>query len=283
MYHTIYIDIVFMTNFLMDYMLLRLVGKFLHLDGKRFRCMISAVFGSFVSCLLLYVPFKIILPAAVLIHGGCAFFMAVFAFRLEKGGILAKTILAMYLTAFVVGGIYQALEAEKIMTVKTFLLFLAGIYGGLYTLICAADSIRLGRRNIYPVILKYQGRTQQSYGFFDTGNLLVDSVNRQPVSIVKPELLEKILSRELLEKLMYIKEEPQNLKSTELSMLHPHFLSFRGAGGKEGILLAVVLGELEIQTPGRVVHVGKPVLAITSEPSALGEEYGILLNSRLLH
>ena len=68
MYHTIYIDIVFMTNFLMDYMLLRLVGKFLHLDVKRFRCMISAVFGSFVSCLLLYVPFRIILPVAVLIE-----------------------------------------------------------------------------------------------------------------------------------------------------------------------------------------------------------------------
>ena len=98
-----------------------------------------------------------------------------------------------------------------------------------------------------------------------------------------PELLEKLLSSELTEKLMYIKEEPQNLKSTELSTLQPHFLSFRGAGGKEGIMLAVVLGELEIQTPGRVVHVGKPVLAITSEPSALGEEYGILLNSRLLH
>ena len=65
MYHTIYIDIVFMTNFLMDYMLLRLVGKFLHLDVKRFRCMISAVFGSFVSCLLVCVPFKIIFPAAV--------------------------------------------------------------------------------------------------------------------------------------------------------------------------------------------------------------------------
>ena len=42
-----------------------------------------------------------------------AFFMAAFAFRSKKGGLLAKTILAMYLTAFVVGGIYQALEAEK--------------------------------------------------------------------------------------------------------------------------------------------------------------------------
>ena len=50
MYQTIYIDIVFMTNFLMDYMLLRLVGKFLHLDVKCFRCMISAVFGSSCGC-----------------------------------------------------------------------------------------------------------------------------------------------------------------------------------------------------------------------------------------
>lgn len=90
MYQNIYIDIVFMTNFLMDYMLLRLVGKFLHLDGKRLRCVLSAAFGSFVSCLLLCVPFKIIFPAAVLIHGGCAFFMASFAFRLKKEAFLRK-------------------------------------------------------------------------------------------------------------------------------------------------------------------------------------------------
>ena len=96
MYQRMYIDIVFMTNFLMDYMLLRLVGKFLHLDGKRRRCVISAAFGSFVSCLLVCAPFKIIFPAAVLIHGGCAFFMASFAFRLKKGGLLVKTILAVF-------------------------------------------------------------------------------------------------------------------------------------------------------------------------------------------
>ena len=40
---------------------------------------------------------------------------------------------ALYFTAFVVGGIYQALETERTMTVKIFLLFLAGIYGTLYT------------------------------------------------------------------------------------------------------------------------------------------------------
>ena len=283
MYQRIYIDIVFMTNFLMDYMLLRLVGKFLHLDGKRRRCVISAAFGSFVSCLLVCAPFKIIFPAAVLIHGGCAFFMASFAFRLKKGGLLAKTILALYFTAFVVGGIYQALETERTMTVKIFLLFLSGIYGTLYTLGCVTETFRFGRRNIFPVTLKYQGKLKQTYGFYDTGNLLMDPVKKQPVSIIKQELLGSLISKEQVKKLMDIKDKPEELENTGFVSLQPHFLSCHTADGKKGLLLAVILDELLIQTPGRVVHVGKPVLAITSGPSALGEEYEILLNSRLLN
>ena len=247
MYQRIYIDIVFMTNFLMDYMLLRLVGKFLHLDGKRRRCVISAAFGSFVSCLLV------------------------------------KTILALYFTAFVVGGIYQALETERTMTVKIFLLFLAGIYGTLYTLGCVTETFRFGRRNIFPVTLKYQGKLQQTYGFYDTGNLLMDPVKKQPVSIIKQELLGSLISKEQVKKLMDIKDKPEELENTESVSLQPHFLSCHTADGKKGLLLAVILDELLIQTPERVVHVGKPVLAITSEPSALGEEYEILLNSRLLN
>ena len=121
---------------------LRLVGKFLHLDGKRRRCVISAAFGSFVSCLLVCVPFKIIFPAAVLIHGGCAFFMASFAFRLKKRRPSCKNHSGSVFHSFVVGGIYQALETERTMTVKIFLLFLAGIYGTLYTLGCVTETFR---------------------------------------------------------------------------------------------------------------------------------------------
>lgn len=209
--------------------------------------------------------------------------MASFAFRLKKGGLLAKTILALYFTAFVVGGIYQALETERTMTVKIFLLFLSGIYGTLYTLGCVTETFRFGRRNIFPVTLKYQGKLKQTYGFYDTGNLLMDPVKKQPVSIIKQELLGSLISKEQVKKLMDIKDKPEELENTGFVSLQPHFLSCHTADGKKGLLLAVILDELLIQTPERVVHVGKPVLAITSEPSALGEEYEILLNSRLLN
>ena len=48
------------------------------------------------------------------------------------------------------------------------------------------------------------------------------------------------------------------------------------------MMLAVVLDDLCIHTPREMIHVADPVLALAVEPSALGKEYQILLNSRIL-
>ena len=48
-------------------------------------------------------------------------------------------------------------------------------------------------------------------------------------------------------------------------------------------MLTVTLDELCIRTPGEEVRIIKPVIALAFEPSALGKEYKVLLNSRLLH
>ena len=50
---------------------------------------------------------------------------------------------------------------------------------------------------------------------------------------------------------MDIRDKPEGLENTELVSLQPHFLSCRTADGKKGLLLAVVLDEFLIQTPGR--------------------------------
>ena len=40
--------------------------------------------------------------------------------------------------------------------------------------------------------------------------------------------------------------------------------------------------KLCIQTPEEMVEIDRPVLALLTEPSALGKEYEVLLNFRLL-
>ena len=152
---------------------------------------------------------------------------------------------------------------------------------GLSALIYLSDSFRARWKNIYPVTLSYQGNVQPFFGLLDTGNFLVDPISQKEVFIIKPEVLEALLPQENADRLKHLKENPGELESTEPADLHPHFLPYKTIG-EEGVLLAVVLDDLCIHTPREVIHVANPVLALAVEPSALGKEYQVLLNSRIM-
>ena len=120
-------------------------------------------------------------------------------------------------------------------------------------------------------------------GLYDTGNLLHDTVTDVPVSVADTEMMQALLSEDLTERLMNFKEKPEKIKSTEIADLKPHFLSFKTVGREAELILAVTLDDLCIQTPGERIHISGPVFAVSSEPFALGKEYKVILNSRLLH
>ena len=282
MYYEVYIDVVFVTNLLMDYILLRLVGMLLRYKGSRLRSILAALLGAFFSCLLLFLDRGNNGPAVWFLHGGCGVGMLRIAYGLKKGSLLAKGTLALYLTAFLCGGFLEVLTADQKLSIKGFLFFAAGTYCGITALLCFTDSLRTRRKNIYPVTLSYQGKVQSAYGFYDTGNMLDDPISGEPVSIVKPEFLEALLPEELKGKLKHLKENPGEIKSTELMGLSPHYLSYKTVG-QGGMLLAVRLDDLCIHTPREVVHISRPVFALSAWPSTLGNEYKVLLNSRLLH
>ena len=282
MYYEVYIDVVFVTNLLMDYILLRLVGMLLRYRGSRLKTILAALLGAFFSCALLFLDMEKNRLIISILHCGCGVGMLRIAFGLKKGSLLAKGILALYLTAFLCGGFWGALMTDQDLTGKVFLFFAAGTYFGITALISFTDSFRTRRKNIYPVTLSYQGKVQSAYGFYDTGNMLNDPVSGEPVSIVKPECLEALLPEELKDKLKHLKEDPGEIKSTDLMGLSPHYLSYKTVG-QEGVLLAVRLDDLCIHTPREVVHVNRPVFALSDRPSTLGNEYKVLLNSRLLH
>ena len=100
---------------------------------------------------------------------------------------------------------------------------------------------------------------------------------------MQTEILEELLGKNLLERLKYMEEKPGELKSTEIVSLRPHYLSLKTIGQEEKRILAVTLEKFCIQTPGEEVCIPDPVMALTFEPSALGREYKVLINSRLLH
>ena len=99
---------------------------------------------------------------------------------------------------------------------------------------------------------------------------------------MEAELLAKILPKEHAEALKNLNGDPENLKSTEIAGLKPHYLLLKTVGKDPQTFLAVRLDDLCIHTPGDVIHIAERVFALTFESSALGKEYKLLLNSRLL-
>ena len=277
----IYIDVVFAANLLMDYILLRILGSILRLKGNGRRCLAAAVTGALFSCFILCIPIEESPLILVLLHAACAAGMIRIAYGIKKSGLLLKAVTMLYLTAFLAGGFWEA-AAKGRLNWRTFFLFAFGTYMGISASVCFADTVRARRKNIYPITLSWQGKEQNAYGFYDTGNILSDPLSGEPVSIAEPELLETILSGELVDKLKHLKENPGELKSTEIAALRPRYLSCRTVGSAECLILAVTLENLCIYTPREVVRISGPVFAMAFEPSALGKEYKVLLNSRLL-
>lgn len=283
MSYEVYIDVVFVTNLLMDYFLLRIAGWILSCKKNRGRLLLAAAAGAIYSCVLLYIPAEDFLPAAILCHGACAYFMIRIGFGLKKGGLLVKAMVTLYLTAFLLGGFWEVLSSGWKMTVRTFFLFAFCAYFGLSALIYITASLKIRMKHIYPITISYRGKVQSTYGFYDTGNLLMEPVSGKPVSVVCPEFLESILPEEIRESLKHIKENQGEKESTQLEEIHPRFVPYRAVGKESGMLLAVTLEDLCIHTPKEVVHVANPVFAMSEEASALEKECKVLLNSKLLH
>ena len=107
-------------------------------------------------------------------------------------------------------------------------------------MICLMEQIKESREHIYPVALKYHGQLQETYGLYDTGNRLCDTVTGAPVSVADPEILRSLLSEELTDRLLHLKERPEEIESTEIADLKPHYLSFQTVGREEQLILADV-------------------------------------------
>lgn len=213
----------------------------------------------------------------------CAVFMIWIAYEIQDVKHMTGAALFFFGMTFLTGGFWMAVSENRRVTAAFFLSCAAVTYGGLSLMICLMEQIKESREHIYPVALKYHGQLQETYGLYDTGNRLCDTVTGAPVSVADPEILRSLLSEELTDRLLHLKERPEEIESTEIADLKPHYLSFQTVGREVQLILAVTLEDLCIQIPGERIHVSGPVFALSSEPFALGKEYKVILNSRLLH
>lgn len=190
MHYKLYIDVLFLENFMMDSLILLAIRRILAIRQLRSRSFVGGALGSLLTCLVMAVPvsagikillFHCVINTAMLFAG----------LKIRSGKQFAQAFVLLYLCSIVLGG-----------TMQMFRPWLRGIslfYGcavfcwhiwmqGWNLLTCFAAR----RKKILDVLLYIRGQEISVSALADTGNDLTDHLTGDPVSIVRSEIYDKI-------------------------------------------------------------------------------------------
>ncbi|HJC00602.1 MAG TPA: sigma-E processing peptidase SpoIIGA [Candidatus Flavonifractor merdavium] len=192
---TVYLDELFLLNFVVDYLLLLSAGRLAGEVLCRSRLALGALLGAAYAA-------AVFLPVGgFLLHPLCKLCSAVLMVLLGYGG--SRRLLRVSLTFFVVsaafgGGIFalQALGNKSLtmkngvlasaMDLRLILLSAAGCYA-LLTLLFRRASRHSAPRELVPAVLRLDGRKVVLTALLDTGNTLTDPATGRPVMVAEGE------------------------------------------------------------------------------------------------
>lgn len=294
---TIYVDIIFLENIIMNMAILYATSILLKEKARFFRIVIASAIGSiyviisYISNLKIYssIILKIILSVIIVYV----------AFNATKAKVLLNQTLIFYLTSFVFGGvalylIYFIKPEEITMINGNF----SGTYpikviflGAVVAISIIMISIKIIKTKItkkdmfYDITIKLEGREVKTKAMVDTGNLLKEPITNTPVVIVEYSILYDILPKEILNNLDEIlggdlEKIPKEIREQYLTKLK--FIPFSSLGKQNGMLIGIKAEELEIKNENEVQKINKVIIGIYNKSLTKKGEYRALLGLELI-
>lgn len=245
---TIYLDIVFLENFILNYVIILSTALISKSKIKIISIMLSSMIGAIFS--ILNYMLDIDLLGNMIFKIIISFLMMQIAFKEFKIKKLLKLILFFYLVSFTFGGIAFMLlffiRPQNIIMKSNHLVgtypikitILAGILG--FIVIFLIEKIIRNKLNKKSMIcdleIFYNGKIKKIKTMIDTGNMLKEPISKNDVIIVEKESLEGIVSKEILENIRYILKgkwlQGKNIYSYKIKLI-----PFSSLGNDNGLLI----------------------------------------------
>lgn len=274
MVYTVYIDVVFAVNTIMDMMVLTILNRVLSYRTTKRRLAAGAVIGGIWSCVVSVTPG---LPPAVEILGtyvAVSSLMAAVAYDLKRFREVVKSVAGIYLVSVVMGGVMLVLYEHTRAGYYTWRIMHTGLRGNIpaavWMLMAAGAAaacygfsggvrslIRTmaHRKDLCRVILRYGEREESITGLIDTGNQLREPVSGQPVHVAAAGLMKRLCP----------------------AVRGVVYVPYQSVGTSRGILPAVFIDQMEVEQEGRTYRLEKPLIAITKQDLSPSGEYQILI------
>ena len=258
---TIYLDIIFFENLIMNSIILYATSIILKLKPKFFRILISSAIGSIYSIILYVTEMKIY--SSIISKIILSIIMSYVAFNPQNVKEMWKQLLIFYLTSFVFGGVAlyliyflkpQNILIKNGMYVGEYALKVI-MLGGIVAFIVIKISLKIiktkiNSKDMYCKIkVKLNEKIIEAIAMIDTGNLVKEPITNTPVIIVESSLLYEILPKEILNNLEDVlsgnlDKIPEEIQATYMSRMR--CIPFKSLGKENGMLLGIKSDEIEV-------------------------------------
>lgn len=301
---TIYLDIVFLENILMNYLILYATGFIQKKKMKSIRLLIASTIGA-VYAIITYlglIPiyselFMKVILSMILVY-------IAYENQTIKSGL--KNLLLFYLTSFVIGGCALAMlymiSPENIIfnngvlvgTYPMKVTLIAGIVG--FTVIQVSFSINKRQMKLKDLICDLEiginGKSVMVKAYMDSGNMLKDPLSKKPVVIVEKSKIEEIVNLESIWNIGtkldndYNKDNVRNninsVQSAERGDKDLKFrlIPFKSIGKQNGMLIGLKPEYIKVDYNGETVKTKDVIIGLYDK--AINKQYSALIGLEIL-
>ncbi|UCZ51816.1 sigma-E processing peptidase SpoIIGA [Bacillus shivajii] len=295
----IYLDVVWLLNFLVDFMLLTLTAIVLKRDLRKFRLIVGALFASFYI-FLLFTPLQDI-AVNPLIKGIYSVFIIVITFGFHRFRLFIQAWLMFYFVNFAVGGgllgVHFFLQTDMDFIQGTFATQTSGfgspiswafVIIGLPIMYYyskkrfeAIETEKIRYDEVYDVKIIINDIQLHLNGFVDSGNRLEDPFTRKPVVVIDmtelgdqfPLSIQNLIKEQDLSKMEEVPSEYQS-KIT--------LLPFRTVGETNKFMWAVRPDSITLYDQGEVFQCHSILIGLSTSPLSDRNDYQCLLHPRMM-
>lgn len=255
---SIYLDIFFAVNLMMDYFIISITDRILDLNGKMTWKMLGAFLGSLwaVVAVIVRINLKpvtyIVLPVIMI--------MPVLGIKNRRK--IAKSIFVMYMVTFVLSGVCSGLWNMVCSRKINSLILILGLILSVILLHILGEYIKVRKKygdGIYKVNIKINNEEIRCKGYLDTGNLLKDPYTGRIVHIISKSVL-----------------------PIEKINIGCRLVPFHSIGNENGLIPVIDVDSMVIYNEKNVIYKGTGTIGIYEGVISKYGMYDALLNGSVL-
>ena len=294
---TIYIDVVFIENLLMNYIILFATGVILKIKIKHIRLLLASLVGAIYTIIAYISAFKIY--SNIFLKFVLSLIIIYIAFNPKSVKKLFKFTLIFYLTSFVFGGAAFALiyivRPQEILrnnglvlnsnSIK--LIFISAIVAFIIiTIGFKVVKSKISARDMYCYIkIKLNDKEIEAKAMIDTGNFLKEPITNTPVVVVEHTLLYDCIPKEILNNLENIlggdfSGISEKIREEYISRLK--VIPFSSLGKQNGMLIGIKAEEFIIKSDDESKRKENIIIGIYNKSLTKRGEYRALVGIELV-